>query len=113
VHNFTKEFRVGDVDAINPAHYGARTANECIDAMPAHFREWAGRNVAVVPSLMKFEDVVKLMMIGFCVGNAFKYRWRKGRKDNADQDERKARWYDAFAQHLVDPRLPDPRTYRG
>lgn len=99
-------------DPVNPRHYYGKNGQQCIDAMPDHFREWAGRNMAVVPSLLKFEDVVKLMMLGFCLGNAFKYRWRKGRKDDADQEERKAQWYDAFARHVLDPTHPDPRSAR-
>ncbi len=30
---------------------------------------------------------------GFCVGNAIKYLWRAGLKDDAIQDLEKARWY--------------------
>jgi hypothetical protein len=32
---------------------------------------------------------------GFCLGNVIKYRWRRKLKGNAEQDERKASWYEA------------------
>lgn len=31
--------------------------------------------------------------MNFCVGNAMKYLWRAGLKDDAVQDLEKARWY--------------------
>jgi hypothetical protein len=58
------------VDLVNsPAHY-TQGAIECIDALE---------------SLGIAKD--------FCRGNAIKYLWRLGHKDNALQDARKAQWY--------------------
>tara|TARA_Y100000593_G_scaffold81279_1_gene152008 strand:+ start:3806 stop:4024 length:219 start_codon:yes stop_codon:yes gene_type:complete len=31
--------------------------------------------------------------MSFCVGNAMKYLWRAGLKDDANEDLEKARWY--------------------
>lgn len=31
--------------------------------------------------------------MNFCIGNAIKYLWRAGLKDDAVEDLRKARWY--------------------
>ena len=59
------------IDNINPSHY--RTGKyECFDVM----REALG------------DDIVK----GFCLGNAFKYIYRTGRK-NGLEDIKKAKWY--------------------
>lgn len=56
-------------DPVNhPAHYAG--AIECIDALE---------------SIGVGKD--------FCHGNAIKYLWRLGKKDNALQDARKAKWY--------------------
>lgn len=56
-------------DAVNhPPHYAG--AIECIDA---------------IESIGIGED--------FCRGNAIKYLWRLGKKDDALQDARKAQWY--------------------
>jgi hypothetical protein len=33
---------------------------------------------------------------GFCLGNALKYLSRAGKKDDKEQDEKKARWYIHF-----------------
>lgn len=51
--------------------------------------------------------------IGFCLGNAMKYRLRSGRKPGADTDLEKASWYEQMARHVEDPRHPDPRRYRA
>lgn len=56
----------------NPAHY-ASGGIECIDAMLAAFGTEAVAN--------------------FCRGNAFKYLWRGGKKDDTIQDLKKAKWY--------------------
>jgi len=54
-------------DAINPSHYKSNPSGlECI-------------------------EFTRLM--GFCRGNAFKYLWRAGLKDNRQQDIEKAKWY--------------------
>lgn len=93
-------------DAVNPTHYRAGGV-ECIDAMPAHFREWLAKRPHFIQS-------VNLMMVGFCLGNAFKYRWRAGEKagEPSARDLAKAEWYEAFAAHVLDPANPDPRKLR-
>ena len=54
-------------DAINPPHYqGHQSGVECIQ-ITEH--------------------------MNFCLGNAIKYIWRAGLKNNAIEDLRKARWY--------------------
>lgn len=54
-------------DAINPPHYQGHPSNvECIQ-ITEH--------------------------MNFCLGNAIKYIWRAGLKNNAIEDLRKARWY--------------------
>ena len=54
-------------DAINPPHYQAHPSGiECIE-ITEH--------------------------MNFCLGNAIKYIWRAGLKNNAIEDLEKARWY--------------------
>ena len=54
-------------DAINPPHYQAHPSGvECIQ-ITEH--------------------------MNFCLGNAIKYIWRAGLKNNAIEDLKKARWY--------------------
>lgn len=61
-------------DAINPAHYGADSGGiQCIDAIAAAIGDEGAMN--------------------FCRGNAIKYLWRGGKKDDTVQDLRKAMWY--------------------
>lgn len=60
-------------DPVNhPAHYTAGNI-ECIDAI----REALGGEG----------------FVAYCRGNAIKYLWRTGRKQNAAEDLRKAAWY--------------------
>jgi Protein of unknwon function (DUF3310) len=54
-------------DAINPPHYQAH------------------------PSGIQCIEITEHM--NFCLGNAIKYIWRAGLKNNAIEDLRKARWY--------------------
>lgn len=58
-----------------PSHYVNESGYECIEVM---------RSI-LTPE--QFE--------GFCLGNAFKYVWRAGKKDISSfaQDVRKANWY--------------------
>lgn len=53
-------------DAINPNHYKTQSGIECIEIAEA---------------------------LGYCLGNAFKYAWRAGQKDNITQDLEKCQWY--------------------
>ena len=43
------------------------------------------------PSGIECIEVTQHM--GFCLGNAMKYLWRSGKKDDIIQDLRKAIWY--------------------
>lgn len=98
-------------DATNPIHYRDPEKGECIDAMPEHFVQWI-RKHAPDTTLREVSAMVGWMMLGFCVGNAFKYRWRKGQKtgEAAEDAERKAQWNDAMALHtLASKAHPDPR----
>jgi len=54
-------------DAIDPPHYQAH------------------------PSGIQCIEITEHM--NFCLGNAIKYIWRAGLKNNAIEDLRKARWY--------------------
>ena len=56
----------------SPSHYTGGNI-ECIDAIES----------ALTPE----------QFIGFCRGNAMKYLWRSGRKENTVQDLQKAQWY--------------------
>ena len=53
-------------DPINPNHYKTQSGIECID-VAEH--------------------------LGYCLGNALKYAWRAGQKDNIVQDLSKCEWY--------------------
>jgi hypothetical protein len=77
-------------DAINrPAHY-TQGSIECIDAIRSALGQ-AG-------------------FVAFCRGNAIKYAWRTGAKDDAAQDAAKAAWYTQMAAHVLAPdRHADPR----
>lgn len=56
----------------HPAHYN-KGGIECIDALRA--------------------CLTKEEFIGFCKGNALKYLWRCGNKDEPVQELKKAEWY--------------------
>lgn len=70
------------VDMVNkPPHYQTDNGIECIDAIRAAL------------GLDGF--------IAYCRGNAIKYGWRAGKKDETAQDLRKAAWYlERAAQEL-------------
>lgn len=70
------------IDMVNkPPHYQTDNGIECIDAIRAAL------------GLDGF--------IAYCRGNAIKYGWRAGKKDEAAQDLRKAAWYlERAAQEL-------------
>lgn len=78
-------------DQTNPAHY-RKGGQEAIDAMRTEYGDAA--------------------VYAFCKLNAFKYRWRAGDKvgESREKDLAKADWYEAYANHLIDPEhYPDPR----
>ena len=67
--------KIDETEKVNhPAHYQGK--HECIDVMRTMFGD----------------EAVK----GFCRCNAYKYRFRAGRKDNADEDIEKAEWYEDY-----------------
>jgi hypothetical protein len=71
-------------DPVNhPAHYTAGGI-ECIDAI----REALGDEA----------------FVAYCRGNAIKYLWRTGRKQNAAEDLRKAAWYCSRAANILEVR---------
>jgi hypothetical protein len=83
---------------------------ECIDAMWVYFHDWVEENE---PAAFGAEQrmLAKMMFLGFCLGNAFKYRYRKGHKGLSDEDEAKAQWYSQMARHKRNPEVePDPRA---
>lgn len=56
----------------HPSHYRG-TKYECIEVMA---------------------DILTLAQLkGFCIGNAFKYLWRAGKKGDMLEDIKKASWY--------------------
>ena len=64
----------GEREVVNhPEHYSGCNGIECIDALKA--------------------SMTKEQFIGFLRGNAQKYLWRVGRKDDLLQDLKKAQWY--------------------
>jgi len=61
-------------DNVNsPSHYQSSNGIECIDAIEA----------ALTPEEFR----------GFLKGNAIKYLWRNGKKDDPEQDAKKGNWY--------------------
>lgn len=70
------------MDNINhPSHYQGK--NECIEVMRAMFGD----------------EAVK----GFCRCNAFKYRFRAGKKatSSAEEDIKKAEWYEDYLMKIL------------
>lgn len=117
---------------INPPHYRQAGRSECIDVMETYFVEWLrtseGQHMLercglsqllivrasglLAPTILRV--LAKFLMLGFCLGNAFKYRYRQGRKAGADPavDAAKAAWYAKMGPHKADPMLcEDPRGY--
>ena len=66
---------------INPIHYGAGKAHECIDVMLQQFG---------------MEQV-----LAFCKLNAFKYLFRIDQKSDPVENARKAQWYLKKYEELV------------
>lgn len=66
----------------HPTHYQSESGYECIEVMRA----------------VLTEEQFK----GFCLGNAFKYIWRAGKKDvdGFYDDVRKANWYLRYLSEL-------------
>lgn len=57
--------------------------DEAVDS-PSHY---------AIQGLPECIDVIEGLGLGFSLGNALKYLWRAGRKGNAVEDLKKARWY--------------------
>lgn len=74
--NFTKNYEYIKDNINHPEHYQGK--HECIDIMRVLFGD----------------EAVK----GFCKCNAFKYRFRAGKKEEntAEQDIKKAEWYEEY-----------------
>jgi len=73
---------------------------------PSHYRSGGEETIDKIRRMLGDER-----FIGFCLGNAIKYRDRAGKKGDADTDLRKALWYDQMASHVENPMMsPDPRT---
>lgn len=67
----------------HPAHYQSENGKECIDLM--------------------IEELGVLGVIYFCLGNAFKYQFRAGKKEGnpKEQDIAKGEWYTNKAKELL------------
>ena len=74
--NFTKNYEYIKDNINHPEHYQGK--HECIDIM----------------RVLSGDEAVK----GFCKCNAFKYRFRAGKKEEntAEQDIKKAEWYEEY-----------------
>ena len=67
----------------HPNHYKDNNGKECIDVMREQFGDTA--------------------VYYFCILNAFKYRWRAGKKEgnSEEQDSAKAEWYSNYAKSII------------
>ena len=63
---------------------------------PDHYKVGDYECLDVMKSLYGVEAV-----INFCMLNAFKYQWRCNRKNNCQEDLKKARWYNKKALDLM------------
>lgn len=72
------------IEQINHPDYYLSGGKECIDCMIEEFGIKA--------------------VIDFCICNAYKYRWRAGKKEgnSREQDMAKANWYLTKAEELLD-----------
>jgi len=70
---------------------------------PDHYSGGAGLNTSIEVIEMMRRIWGKDVLISFCEMNAFKYRMRAGKKDKATalEDLDKARWYEDYANKLV------------
>lgn len=82
---------------VNPSHYRQEGKQECIDFIREDFLTRYGANLGLIA------------FMGFCEGNAIKYRWRAGLKGDAAEDEAKAQWYEAMSLYAQNGG-PDPRV---
>lgn len=67
----------------HPAHYVKEGRKECIIEMEEQFGA--------------------LALYYFCRLNAYKYEYRAGLKGDAEEDLKKAQWYNDYAENLIAP----------
>lgn len=104
----------GNADAIGatvvPTRY-AGDGRECIDLIRDVMVWWFG-DKKVAMSRDDFVDGHDAFH-GYCVGQVIRYRFRKGLKGPAEEDEAKAVWYERMALHVATPEKHlDPRSER-
>lgn len=104
VHKELLDQNVGKHDVADKARATTKVratyANESVSAInPAHYRQGSG---------VECIDVVR--HLPFAQGNAMKYVWRAGHKDDIKQDLDKALWYvnDCIAQKSAVPIIDSP-----
>lgn len=71
----------------HPSHYNKEGSKECIVEMREILGDW--------------------ITAAFCIGNAFKYRYRAGLKGDANIDSQKADWYDTYKNEMNLEFTPD------
>lgn len=103
-----------EADAIGatvvPTRY-AGDGRECIDLIRDVMVWWFG-DKKVAMSRDDFVDGHDAFH-GYCVGQVIRYRFRKGLKGPAEEDEAKAVWYERMALHVATPeKHRDPRSER-
>ena len=100
VHKELLDQNVGKHDTAAKAKAGATYADESVSAInPAYYRQGSG---------VECIDVVR--HLPFAQGNAMKYVWRAGHKNDIKQDLDKALWYvnDCIAQKSAVPIIDSP-----
>lgn len=65
---------------------------------PDHYKQGGKECIEVM-----LDEFGPFMVASFCFLNAFKYRWRAGKKDgnSTEQDLAKAKWYENYAENLM------------
>lgn len=66
---------------------------------PQHYQR-EGRKECIVEMI---EEFGALAVYYFCRVNAFKYEYRAGLKGDAEEDLKKAQWYNDYAESLMKP----------
>ena len=100
VHKELLDQNVGKHDTAAKAKAGATYADESVSAInPAYYRQGSG---------VECIDVVR--HLPFAQGNAMKYVWRAGNKNDIKQDLEKALWYvnDCIAHKSAVPIIDSP-----
>lgn len=83
VDKISKEFsNIEEIKVDHPPHYNIPGRRECI---------------------VEMEDVLGAEAVYyFCLGNSFKYRYRKNDKGQRDSDLAKANWYDEYSKKVYE-----------